>query len=81
MHSATFAGWTPFVLSAFVTYSVTSQVEHSGSYMYVAPIGTKPHALGALLYFVSCLSDCEIIYDHPTSAEGWDFWDWEDLLV
>ena len=43
--------------------------EHSGSYMYVAPIGTKPHALGALLYFVSCLSDCEIIYDHPTARK------------
>ena len=40
--------------------------EYSGSYMYVAPIGTKPHALGALLYLLSCPSDCEIIYDHPT---------------
>lgn len=40
--------------------------EHGGSYMYVAPIGTKPHALGALLYSLSCPSDCEIIYDHPT---------------
>lgn len=39
--------------------------EHSGSYMYVAPIGTKPHALGALLYFLSRPSNCEIIYDHP----------------
>ena len=39
--------------------------EHSGSYMYVAPIGTKPHALGALLHFLSCPADCEIIYDHP----------------
>ena len=40
--------------------------EHSGSYMYLAPIGTKPHALGALLYALSCPSDCQIIYDHPT---------------
>ena len=40
--------------------------ENRGTYMYVAPIGTKPHALGALLYCLSCPSDCEIIYDHPT---------------
>ena len=33
--------------------------------MYLAPIGTKPHALGALLYSLSSPSDCEIIYDHP----------------
>ena len=44
--------------------------EHSESYMYVAPIGTKPHALGALLYFLSCPSNCEIIYDHPTARRG-----------
>ena len=41
-------------------------IEHGGSYMYLAPIGTKPHALGALLYFLSVPSGCEIIYDHPT---------------
>ena len=39
--------------------------EHRESYMYLAPIGTKPHALGALLYSLSSPSDCEIIYDHP----------------
>ena len=43
--------------------------EHSGSYMYVAPVGTKPHALGALLYFLSCPSGCEIIYDDPTARK------------
>ena len=44
--------------------------EHDGSYMYVAPIGTKPHALGALLYCLSRSSGCEIIYDHPTPRKG-----------
>lgn len=44
--------------------------EHSESYMYVAPIGTKPHALGALLYVLSFPTDCEIIYDHPTPRRG-----------
>ena len=44
--------------------------EHSDSYMYIAPIGTKPHALGALLYFLTFPSACEIIYDHPTPRRG-----------
>lgn len=44
--------------------------EHSGSYMYLAPIGTKPHALGALLYSLSCSGACEIIYDDPLARKG-----------
>ena len=44
--------------------------ENSESYMYIAPIGTKPHAVGALLYALSDRSPCEIIYDHPTPRQG-----------
>ena len=44
--------------------------EHSGSYMYIAPIGTKPHAVGALLYALEEKVDCEIIYDHPIPQKG-----------
>ena len=44
--------------------------EHSDSYMYIAPIGTKPHAAGALLYALEEKSNCQIIYDHPTPRKG-----------
>ena len=44
--------------------------DNSESYMYIAPIGTKPHAVGALLYMLTDSSPCEIIYDHPTPRLG-----------
>ena len=31
----------------------------------VAPIGTKPHALGAVLYYLDHSDTTELIYDHP----------------
>jgi len=31
----------------------------------IAPIGTKPHALGAVLYYLSSRRRVELIYDHP----------------
>ena len=31
----------------------------------IAPIGTKPHALGAILYYLARPRRAEIIYDHP----------------
>ena len=31
----------------------------------IAPIGTKPHALGAILYRISTDRSVEIVYDHP----------------
>lgn len=33
--------------------------------MLVAPVGTKPHALGAVCYAMRHSSRCEIVYDHP----------------
>ena len=33
--------------------------------MIVAPIGTKPHALGAILYHMDYADNTEILYDHP----------------
>ena len=44
--------------------------EYSDSYMYIAPLGTKPHALGALLYSLENPSKCQIIYDHPIPRKG-----------
>jgi hypothetical protein len=37
----------------------------AGSILQIAPIGTKPHALGAILYAIANPDTVEIIYDHP----------------
>ncbi|MFP2957454.1 hypothetical protein ACLEPN_06380 [Myxococcus sp. 1LA] len=34
-------------------------------YMYIAPIGTKPQALGAVLYALENPESSELMYDHP----------------
>ena len=33
--------------------------------MVIAPIGTKPHALGAVLYYLDHSTTTELLYDHP----------------
>jgi len=40
-------------------------LEHPTSYMYVAPIGTTPHALGAVLFAAKNKRRVELMYDHP----------------
>jgi hypothetical protein len=37
--------------------------------MYIAPIGTKPHGIGAAL-FAATHEDVGILYDHPRRREG-----------
>jgi hypothetical protein len=34
-------------------------------YLFIAPVGTRPHALGALRYAIANESHCEILFDHP----------------
>jgi hypothetical protein len=41
-----------------------------GKHLRVAPIGTKPHALGAVLYAIRHAATVELIYDHPVRAKG-----------
>ncbi|WP_138945362.1 hypothetical protein [Plantibacter sp. M259] len=36
----------------------------------IAPIGTKPHALGAILYAIKNPVGAEIVYDHPQRSRG-----------
>jgi len=36
-----------------------------GKVLKVAPIGTKPHGLGAVLYWMTAPGSVEIVYDHP----------------
>lgn len=50
--------------SLFYTLQDIAQ-EHPGDSMKIAPIGTKPHALGAILYAISSPSPVELVYDHP----------------
>jgi hypothetical protein len=51
----------------FDAYSALSEIhrDNPGSYLYIAPTGTKPHALGAVWYALDHPRDTEIIYDHP----------------
>lgn len=39
-------------------------------YLRIAPIGTKPHALGAVLYAILHPSTTEIVYDNPVRSNG-----------
>lgn len=50
----------------FSAYYVLEEIgnEYAGARIKVAPIGTKPHALGAILFALRW-SSVEIIYDHP----------------
>ena len=53
--------------SAFDAFYTLQQI--AASYpdhaLKIAPIGTKPHALGAILYRLSTDRSVEIVYDHP----------------
>ncbi|WP_350594655.1 MULTISPECIES: hypothetical protein [unclassified Pseudoalteromonas] len=39
-------------------------------YLYIAPVGTKPHALGAIMFNVDHGETTEIIYDNPSVKKG-----------
>ncbi|MGF0308903.1 hypothetical protein [Rhodococcus sp. IEGM1428] len=53
---------------AFLTLSeVHAWNPHEG--IRVAPIGTKPHAVGAVLYAISRGNLVEIVYDHPVRSK------------
>ncbi|WP_143337700.1 hypothetical protein [Dietzia sp. WMMA184] len=42
----------------------------SGKHLRIAPIGTKPHALGAVLYAIRNPVTTEIVYDHPIRSSN-----------
>ncbi len=44
--------------------------EHSGRLLKVAPIGTKPHGLGAVLFALMNPTVTELVYDHPVRKAG-----------
>jgi hypothetical protein len=41
---------------------------HAHSSLQLAPLGTKPHAIGAVLYAISHDTNVELVYDHPRQA-------------
>ena len=51
----------------FSLYYLLKQIRRSNSaeFMKIATIGTKPHALGAVLYYLDHPDTTELIYDHP----------------
>jgi hypothetical protein len=51
----------------FRAYEALREVrrDNPDSYMFIAPVGTKPHALGAVLYALAHPKKTELIYDHP----------------
>lgn len=57
----------------FEAYRAIERVHtHAGleRHLRVAPIGTKPHALGAVLYAIEHPTRVELIYDHPVRSTG-----------
>ncbi len=56
----------------FDAYRVLEEVRRDNpeSYLYIAPVGTKPHGLGAILYSIMNPESTEILFDHPVKKHG-----------
>lgn len=46
-------------------YTLEDIAAGGAKFIKVAPIGTKPHALGAVLYCLATADKAELVYDHP----------------
>ena len=58
--------------SAFDAFYILQQIsnDYPDHALKVAPIGTKPHALGAVLFAISTNRSVEIVYDHPIRKQN-----------
>jgi len=56
----------------FEAYDLLCEIQRDNpeSYIYIGLTGTKPHALGAVLYALENSRRTEIIYDHPNRKTG-----------
>lgn len=56
----------------FEAYNVLKQIhrDYPDYYMYLAPVGTKPHSIAAVWYALDNPTSTEIIFDHPTRKTG-----------
>jgi hypothetical protein len=43
---------------------------HEAAFIRIAPVGTKPHGLGAVLFALAHPERVELIYDHPVRRQG-----------
>lgn len=48
----------------------TISTSHADCFLKIAPIGTKPHALGAVLFAMNHADRSELVYDHPVRKAG-----------
>lgn len=44
--------------------------EFPDAHLYIAPLGTRPQALGAVLYAIEEPRRAELLYDHPVRSKG-----------
>ncbi|MNG00824.1 hypothetical protein D3C84_837740 [compost metagenome] len=44
--------------------------DYPDHYMYLALVGTKPHALGAILFAIKNPETSEIMFDYPVKKSG-----------
>lgn len=56
----------------FSVYYILERIasDHPRSVLQIAPIGTKPHALGAILFKIVSKRSVEIVYDYPIRKSG-----------
>ena len=44
--------------------------DYADHYIYLAPVGTKPHALGAIIFAAANEAISEVMFDHPVRRGG-----------
>ena len=56
----------------FEAFEVLKAIEadHPNHYMYIAPVGTKPHSLGSILFAITHPENTEILFDNPVRKDG-----------
>lgn len=52
------------IVDSYLTLNKISY-DNRGAHMVIAPIGTKPHAIGAILYAIKNPTKVELLYDNP----------------
>lgn len=56
----------------FEVYEILKEIrkDFPEHYMYLAPVGTKPHSLGAIWYAIKNPDNTEIMFDYPVRKTG-----------
>jgi hypothetical protein len=79
--------------SAEAAYRLLSDLrmrDKEGLPILIAPLGTKPHSIGAALFLIEheSMDQAVLLYDHPTKSSGrsneirrWHFFDVEDATI